>query len=92
MDMASGLRYDGVADLFNRECLGDSKVPSEAVPITVAPVSLASCTANTPTPPAAPPMRIVSPNRGPIASRAAAAVRPATGSVLATSSLMPSGV
>jgi subtilase family serine protease len=57
----------------------------------VLPVSAASCTANTPTPPAAPPIRTVSPGRRPIAARAAA-VRPATGSVLATSSVMPSGV
>jgi hypothetical protein len=34
----------------------------------------------------------VSPDRRPIAARAAAAVWPATGSVLATLSLMPSGV
>ena len=34
----------------------------------------------------------MSPDRRPIAVRAAAAVWPATGSVLATSSLMPSGV
>ena len=67
-------------------------MPSEAVPITRAPASFASCTANTPTPPAAPPIRTVSPDRRPIAASAAAAVRPATGSVLATSSLTPSGV
>ena len=58
----------------------------------MAPASFASCTANTPTPPAAPPIRTVSPDRRPIAARAAAAVMPATGSVPATSSLMPSGV
>jgi hypothetical protein len=47
-------------------------VPFEAVPITRAPASFASCTAKTPTPPAAPPIRTVSPDCRPIADRAAA--------------------
>jgi hypothetical protein len=58
------------------------------MPITVTPAIFASCTADTPTPP----IRTVSPDRRPIAARAAAAAAPATASVLAASSLMPSGV
>ena len=62
-------------------------VPSDAIPTTVAPASRASCTTKTPTPPAAPPTRTVSAGPRLSAASTAAAVAPATASVLATSSL-----
>ena len=55
------------------------------MPITVAPVRAASCTANTPTPPAAPATTTVSPSDSETARTAAQAVTPATCSEPATS-------
>jgi hypothetical protein len=49
---------------------------ADPVPITRAPARRASCTANTPTPPAAPPMSSVSPGPGLTTASAAAAVHP----------------
>jgi len=60
--------------------------------MTWAPARRASWTANTPTPPAAPPMSTTSPARAPITLIAASAVRPQVTRVLAVTSSMPSGV
>ena len=65
---------------------------ADPVPITCAPASRASWTANTPTPPAAPPISTVSPGPGSTTARAAAAVRPAIVRVAALRSSRPSGV
>ena len=61
------------------------------MPVTWAPPRWASCTANRPTPPAAPVMATRVPRSAPCRASVPSAVRPATGSVAATSKPRSSG-